>query len=101
MISTKANLNIKIDKSVKEIASQLLASMGLDHTTAIEMYYRQIIAERKLPFQPTSNLSLDQQITAAVKAKNIPEVTLECDKNGNVIIDKDKHPELYDWVVNE
>jgi len=100
MISTKANLNIKIDKSVKEMAAQLLASMGLDHTTAIEMYYRQIIAERRLPFQPATSLSLDEQIMAAIKAKNIPEVTLECDENGNIIIDKDKHPELYDWAVN-
>lgn len=100
MISQKVNLNIKIDKSVKETAAQLLASMGLDHTTAIEMYYRQIITERKLPFQPTSSLPLDNQITSAIKAKNIPEVTLECDENGNIIIDKEKHPELCDWVEN-
>jgi len=100
MTTTKANLNIKIDKGVKNIATQLLASMGLDHTTAIEMYYRQIIKERRLPFQPESALTLDEQLIAAIKAKNIPEVTLECDADGNVVIDKEKHPELYDWAVN-
>ena len=100
MASVKSTLNVKIDKSVKEIAAQLLESMGLDHTTAIDMYYRQIITERRLPFQPTSSLSLDEQIMEAIKTKNIPEVTLECDENGNVIIDKGKNPELYEWAVN-
>ena len=100
MINAKANLNIKIDKSVKEIAAQLLESMGLDHTTAIEMYYRQIIAERRIPFQPQSSLTLDEQIIAAIKKKNIPHIRLDCDENGNILIDKDKHPDLYDWAVN-
>ena len=100
MASIKSTLNVKIDKSVKETAAQLLGSMGLDHTTAIDMYYRQIITERRIPFQPSSGLSLDEQIAVAIKAKNIPEVVLECDGNGNVIIDKDKHPDLYDWAVN-
>ena len=100
MAGIKSTLNVKIDKGVKEIAAQLLESMGLDHTTAIDMFYRQIITERRLPFQPTSNLSIDEQIKAVIKAKNIPEVTLECDENGNAIIDKEKNPELYDWAVN-
>jgi len=100
MTTAKANLNIKIDRGVKEIATQLLKSMGLDHTTAIEMFYRQIITERKLPFQPTSGLTLDEQLIAAIKAQNVPVVTLECDENGNVLIGKDKHPEIYDWAVN-
>ena len=64
------------------------------------MYYRQIITERRIPFQPTSGLSLDEQVIAAIRAKDIPEVTLETDENGNVIIDKEKHPELHDWALN-
>jgi DNA-damage-inducible protein J len=100
MINTKSNVNVKIDKSVKEIAAQILESMGLDHTTAIEMFYRQIITERKLPFQPTSGLTLDEQIIAAIKKKNTPRVRLDCDENGNILIDKDEHPDLYDWAVN-
>ena len=100
MATVKSTLNVKINKNVKEIATQLLESMGLDHTTAIDMYYRQIITERRIPFQPTSGLSLDEQVIAAIRAKNIPEVTLETDENGNIIIDKEKHPELHDWALN-
>ncbi|MDR0857544.1 MAG: hypothetical protein LBN97_00755 [Oscillospiraceae bacterium] len=25
---------------------------------------------------------------------------LEIDENGNIVVDKDKDPELYDWAVN-
>ncbi len=100
MATAKAYLNIKLDKGIKETAAQLLESMGLDHTTAIDMYYRQIIKERRLPFQPESALSLDDQILASIKEKNIPEVALELDENGNTIVDKEKYPELYDWLVN-
>jgi DNA-damage-inducible protein J len=98
MAMAKAYLNVKIDKGVKESAAQLLENMGLDHTTAIDMFYRQIIKERRLPFQPESALSLDEQILASIRAKNIPEVALELDENGNAIVDKEKHPEVYDWL---
>jgi len=100
MVATKSTLNVKIDRHVKETAAQLLESMGLDHTTAIDMYYRQIITERRLPFQPKSSLSLDEQIRAAALKRSPKRVTLQTDENGSVIIDKDKHPDIYDWAVN-
>jgi DNA-damage-inducible protein J len=100
MVATKSTLNIKIDKNVKEKAAQLLESMGLDHTTAIDMYYRQIITERRLPFQPKSSLTLDEQIKTAALKRNPKRVTLQTDENGSVIVDKEKHPDLYDWAVN-
>jgi addiction module RelB/DinJ family antitoxin len=74
--------------------------MGLDHTTAIDMFYRQIIKERRLPFKPAAAMTLDEQQAAAVE-KHMPEaVRLEVDANGAILIDKDKHPDLYDWAVN-
>jgi len=45
-------------------------------------------------------LSLEEQLTAAITKKNLPRIKLEADENGNAIIDKDKHPDLYDWAVN-
>jgi len=89
---------VKIDKGIKEKTAQLLESMGIDHTTAIDMYYRQIITERRLPFQPTSclGLTLDEQIITAALKRNPKRVTLQTDENGNVIIDKDEHPDIYD-----
>ena len=100
MTKTKANVNIKIDAEIKELATVLLSKMGLDQTTAIDMFYRQIIAERRLPFQPVVASTLDEQITAAALKRTTKSVELPLDKNGNIIIDKEKHPDIYDWAVN-
>ncbi len=100
MAYTKSNVNVKIDTDIKELASLLLARMGIDQTTAIDMFFRQIIAERRLPFQPVVTLSLDEQIVAAALRRNPKRVTLPTDENGNIIIDKEKHPDIYDWAVN-
>ncbi|MCL2873838.1 MAG: type II toxin-antitoxin system RelB/DinJ family antitoxin [Defluviitaleaceae bacterium] len=100
MAAAKSNVNVKIDTIVKETAIRLLDRMGIDQTTAIDMFYRQIIAERRLPFQPIVAPMLEEQLAAAIAKRNIPRVKLEADENGYAIVDKDKHPEIYDWSVN-
>ena len=100
MNNTKSNVNVKIDKKVKESATLLLNRMGLDQTTAIELFYRQIIAEHRLPFQPVVKPTIDEQIINVLISKNIPKIKLDTDENGNVIIDKEQHSEIYDWAVN-
>ena len=99
MATAKSNVNVKIDTSVKELASELFARMGIDQTTAIDMFYRQVIAERRLPFQPTVAQTYGEQLLDIIKNKSIPNVTLPADDNGHAYIDKDKHPELYEWAV--
>jgi DNA-damage-inducible protein J len=100
MTNAKSNVTVKIDTDVKEHATWLLKRMGLDRTTAIDMFFRQIIAERRLPFQPVVNLTLDEQIVAAALKNNPNVAELTADENGNVFVDKILHPEIYDWAVN-
>jgi addiction module RelB/DinJ family antitoxin len=100
MANTKSTVNVKIDAHVKEAATALLARMGIDQTTAIEMYYRKIIAVKALPFQPEPLPSTEEQLLAAIKRKNIPHKTVEVNAEGHIIVDKDQGPELYDWTVN-
>ena len=100
MAIAKSNVNVKIDAGVKELATQLLGRMGLDQTTAIDMFFRQIIVERRLPFQPTLAPSLDEQLIAVLEKTSANEYSLEVDEHNSIIIDKDKHPDLYDWAVN-
>jgi len=100
MTNTKANVNITIDADVNERATTLLERMGLDQATAIDMFFRQIIAERRLPFQPVVIPTLDEQIIVAA-IRNTPEkVELTADENGTILVDKDAHPEIYDWAIN-
>jgi hypothetical protein len=56
--------------------------------------------ERRLPFQPAVNLTLDEQIVAAALKNNLKKVELTTDKDGNILVDKEKTPEVYDWAVN-
>ena len=99
MPNKKSTVNVKIDANVKETAAALLARMGIDQTTAIEMYYRKIIAVKALPFQPEPLPSTGEQLLAAIKRKGIPNITLPTDENGHALIDKEKHPELFNWAV--
>ncbi|MCL2763313.1 MAG: type II toxin-antitoxin system RelB/DinJ family antitoxin [Treponema sp.] len=100
MTNTKANVNIKIDSDVKEQATMLLRRMGLDQTTAIDMFFRQIIAEHRLPFQPVVTPTIDEQIIAAVKRNTPKKIELSADEDGNIFVDKELHPEIYNWAVN-
>lgn len=98
MAKIKSNVNVKIDSDVKERATQLLERMGLDQTRAIDMFYRQIIVERRLPFQPVAIPTLDEQIIAATLKNNPKRVELLADTNGNIIIDKAQYPDIYNWA---
>jgi DNA-damage-inducible protein J len=49
--STMTNLNIRIDKSVKAEAEALFAELGLNMTTAINLFVRQTLRQRKIPFE--------------------------------------------------
>jgi DNA-damage-inducible protein J len=100
MSNMKSNVNVKIDTNVKELATQLLGRMGLDQTTAIDLFFRQVIAERRLPFQPAVNLTLDEQIVAAALKRTYKKVALPTDENGNVFVDKEHYPDIYDWAEN-
>jgi len=86
MTNGKSNINVKIDTDVKNLATRLLERMGLDQTTAIDIYFRQIIAERRLPFQPVVIPTLDEQIVVAALMRNPKRVALPTDENGNVMI---------------
>ena len=96
MATTKSSVNVKIDTDVKERAAQLLERMGIDQTTAIDMFYRQIITERRLPFQPTVAQTYEEQLQDIIKRKNIPRKAVGANAEGHIIVDKDENPDLYD-----
>lgn len=48
----KAVVQVRIDETVKSQAVTILNNLGMDTSTAINVFFRQIIAENGLPFQP-------------------------------------------------
>jgi len=99
MANAKTSVNITIDADIKELAAALLGRMGLDEATAIDMFFRQIIAERRLPFQPMAAPTLDEQIAGAAVRAAQSIIELSADENGNILVDKDMYPELYEWAA--
>jgi DNA-damage-inducible protein J len=45
-----ANINIRTDSNIKSQAQQIFEALGLDMTTAINLFLRQTVRERDLPF---------------------------------------------------
>ena len=60
------NLNIRTDKDVKEQAEQLFAELGLNMTTAINLFLRTAIRKHGIPF----DLYLDVPNEATVLLRN-------------------------------
>ena len=47
----KASVNIKMEENVKEQAKELFAKMGLDMTTAVNLFLITAIREKRIPFE--------------------------------------------------
>lgn len=45
------SMNIRINKVVKQEAQQIFSDLGLDMTTAINIFLRQVIITRSIPFE--------------------------------------------------
>ena len=52
-VNKTANVNARIQQSVKTDAEAILAKMGIPRSVAIDMFYRQIILHNGIPFPLT------------------------------------------------
>ena len=48
------NINIRVDDEIKKEAQDIFGAMGLDMTTAINVFLRQVIRQRSIPFTVTA-----------------------------------------------
>ena len=49
-MEAKERLNVNLDKNLKNETAKMLDSLGLDFTTAINIYFKQIIKKKGIPF---------------------------------------------------
>lgn len=64
MTSSSVNVTVRMDPKVKAQADELYASLGMDMSTAVNMFVRQCLRERQLPFQPSLNVPNQATIQA-------------------------------------
>ena len=57
------NLNIRIDKDIKDQAEEIFNELGLNMTTAVNMFLRTAIREQGIPFE--LKLNVPNETTAA------------------------------------
>jgi len=65
------NLNIRTDKDVKEQAEQLFAELGLNMTTAINLFLRTAIRKRGIPFDLLLDVPNDTTVAAIEEGKRL------------------------------
>ena len=65
------NLNIRTDKEVKEAAEKIYSSLGLNMTTAINMFLRASIRESGIPFDLKLDIPNDETVKAMEEGRMI------------------------------
>lgn len=60
------SMNIRMDSEIKKKAQELFSSLGMDMTTAINIFLRQAIQYDGLPF-PVQNVKLSKKTVTAIE----------------------------------
>lgn len=63
-MNNSTNLNIRIDKKVKETSEKVFEDIGLNMTTAINMFLRQVIRVNGIPFEIKGNVFNKETVSA-------------------------------------
>jgi DNA-damage-inducible protein J len=71
MAEYTANINIRTDKTTKKLAEDLFKDLGMNLSTAINLFLRQSIRNRALPFAITKNVPNAETIEALKEAEQI------------------------------
>ncbi len=50
-MAKSANLYVRIEPEIKEQAEKILSTLGISASNAVNMFYKQIILQRGLPFE--------------------------------------------------
>lgn len=72
---SKMSISIRLDSEVKEQAQQVFSNLGMDMTTAINIFLRQAIQYQGLPFDVRldENRKLLQALTDLDKNRNMSQ----------------------------
>jgi len=83
-----ANLYARIEPSVKEQAEEILASLGIPASNAINMFYKQIILQRGIPFE----LKMPQAAVPNVGRLTSEQMNSELDKGYEQMLEGNTRP---------
>ena len=68
-VKEKKRVQVQIDKELADNTEAVLSQLGLNPTTAINMFYKRIVADAALPFKP----ALSEAVTEFKDAKEVAD----------------------------
>ena len=78
------NMSIRMDTELKKQADAMLADMGLNMTTAMNMFLRQVVRQGKIPFEIATDIpnaetlaamkEVDDMINGKISAKKYTSI---------------------------
>ena len=71
MTNKTSNVSFRIDTNIKNQADKLFAELGLNMTTAFNIFLRQAVREGSIPFQVTVNTPNAETVAAMLEAEQI------------------------------
>jgi DNA-damage-inducible protein J len=70
-VAKTTNLSIRMDKELKEQAEKLFSELGMNMTTAFNIFVRQAVRQGKIPFEISLNVPNAETIAAMEEADKI------------------------------
>lgn len=73
-MSSSSSMNIRMDSNVKKQAQEIFSELGMDTTTAINIFLRQVIRTHSIPFPlelDTPNAVTQTAIEDAISGQNL------------------------------
>lgn len=65
------SINIRVDDALKEESKAVFENLGLDLTTGIKIYLKQVVSKQGIPFELTTQSSMIEQALNDVKTGNV------------------------------
>lgn len=66
-----ANLRVRIDDDLKDESAKILDELGLDISTGVRMFLKQVVVDRGIPFKVTLNSPLLSQAMKDIEDGNV------------------------------
>ena len=66
----KVSTNVSIDADIKKQAQELFAELGMDLSTAINIFIRQALRQHSIPFEITADTPNEETIRAIENVRN-------------------------------
>lgn len=78
------NVSVRVDANLKKQSEQMFAEMGLNMTTAINIFLRQVVRKGKIPFEITANIPNEETKAAIEEMEDIIKGKIAAKKYSSV-----------------